>query len=138
LAVLHNDAADRGSPPGGGLRGIEVVLILNHMVQYSSDLTTAFAAVSDPTRRGILEQLGHGNATITELAGRFEMTLTGIKKHVAVLEDAGLLVSTKVGRVRTCALGTRRLDEEAAWLQRFQQMVESRYRKLDQLLDAMD
>jgi DNA-binding transcriptional ArsR family regulator len=107
------------------------------MVQYSSDLTSAFAAVSDPTRRGILEQLGHGNATISELAGRFDMTLTGIKKHVAVLEDAGLLVSTKVGRVRTCTLGDRRLDDEAAWLQRFQQMVESRYRKLDAVLDEM-
>jgi DNA-binding transcriptional ArsR family regulator len=108
------------------------------MVQYSSDLTNAFAAVSDPTRRGILEHLGHGNATISELAGRFEMTLTGIKKHVAVLEDAGLLVSTKVGRVRTCTLGDRRLDEEAAWLQRYQQMVEARFRKLDQLLDEID
>ena len=108
------------------------------MVQYSSDLTGAFAAVSDPTRRGILEHLGHGDATISELAGRFDMTLTGIKKHVAVLEDAGLLVSAKVGRVRTCTLGSRRLEEEAAWLQRFQQMVEARYRKLDQLLEAMD
>lgn len=108
------------------------------MVQYSSDLTGAFAAVSDPTRRGILEHLGHGDATISELAGRFDMTLTGIKKHVAVLEDAGLLVSAKVGRVRTCTLGSRRLEAEAAWLQRFQLMVESRYRKLDQLLEAMD
>jgi DNA-binding transcriptional ArsR family regulator len=108
------------------------------MVQCSSDLSTAFAAVSDPTRRGILEQLGHCPASISELAGRFEMTLTGIKKHVAVLEDAGLLVSTKVGRVRTCTLGARRLDEEAAWLQRFQQMVEARYRRLDDLLEEMD
>lgn len=108
------------------------------MVQYASDLSGAFAAVSDPTRRGILEHLGHCNATISELAGEFEMTLTGVKKHVAVLEDAGLVVSTKVGRVRTCALGQRRLDEEAAWLRRFQQSVEARYRRLDQLLDAID
>ena len=107
------------------------------MVQFSSDLTGVFAAVSDPTRRGILEQLGHRNATISELAGQFEMTLTGIKKHVAVLEDAGLVVSTKVGRVRTCTLGTRRLDEETAWLQRFQQMVEERYRRLDAALDRL-
>jgi DNA-binding transcriptional ArsR family regulator len=96
-----------------------------------------FAAVSDPTRRGILEQLGHRNATISELAGRFGMTLTGIKKHVAVLEGAGLVVSTKVGRVRTCTLGQRRLDEESAWLQRFQQMVEERYRRLDAVLEQM-
>lgn len=112
--------------------------ILNHMVQCSRTLDDAFAAVSDPTRRGILEQLGHGTATISDLANRFEMTLTGIKKHVAVLEGAGLLVSTKVGRVRTCSLGTRRLDEEAAWLQRFQKMVQSRYRELDHLLEEMD
>ena len=108
------------------------------MVQFSSSLDAAFAAVADPTRRGILEHLGHGTATITELAGRFEMTLTGIKKHVAVLEDAGLLVSTKVGRVRTCTLGDRRLDDEAAWLQRYQESVEARYRKLDRLLEEMD
>lgn len=108
------------------------------MVQFSSSLDTAFAAVADPTRRGILEQLGHRNATITELAGQFAMTLTGIKKHVAVLEDAGLVVSTKVGRVRTCSLGTRRLDDEAAWLRRFQETVEARYQKLDALLEQMD
>lgn len=108
------------------------------MVQFSSGLTSAFAAVSDPTRRGILERLGHGNATITELAGRFEMTLTGVKKHVAVLEDAGMVVSAKVGRVRTCTLGRRRLDEEAEWLRRFQQMVEARYRKLDDVLEELD
>lgn len=124
-------------PIWGGLPAEVPYRILNHMVQFSSDLTSAFAAVADPTRRGILEQLGHGSATISELAGRFDMTLTGIKKHVAVLEDAGLLVSTKVGRVRTCTLGHRRLDDEAAWLQRFQQMVESRYRKLDAVLDEM-
>ena len=108
------------------------------MVQFSSSLDAAFAAVADPTRRGILEHLGHGSATITELAGRFEMTLTGIKKHVTVLEGAGLLVSTKVGRVRTCTLGSRRLDAEAAWLQRFQETVEARYRKLDHVLETMD
>jgi DNA-binding transcriptional ArsR family regulator len=112
--------------------------ILNHMVQFSADLDAAFAAVSDPTRRGILDHLGRHDASISELAHRFEMTLTGIKKHVAVLEDAGLLVSTKVGRVRTCTLGVRQLDQEAAWLRQFQQAVEARYRRLDAVLEEMD
>ena len=79
------------------------------MVQYTSDLDSVFAAVADPTRRGILEQLGRREASITELAETFEMTLTGMKKHVRVLEDAGLVQTKKVGRVRTCALGKRRL-----------------------------
>jgi DNA-binding transcriptional ArsR family regulator len=108
------------------------------MVQFASDLDGAFAAVSDPTRRGILEHLGRRDASISELASRFAMTLTGIKKHVAVLEHAGLVITAKVGRVRTCTLGDHRLQAETAWLQRFQQMVEARYRKLDDLLEEMD
>ena len=85
------------------------------MVQYTGDvLDASFAALSDATRRGVLEQLGHGDASITTLADAFRMTLTGMRKHVGVLEQAGLVTTAKVGRVRTCRLGLRRLDEEAA------------------------
>src|SRR5215467_4364755 len=91
--------------------------ILNHMVHYSRPrLDDAFAALSDATRRGVLEQLGRSDASITDLAGRFHMTLTGMKKHVGVLEKAGLVTTEKVGRVRTCRLGPRPLHEETAWL----------------------
>ncbi|HJZ21703.1 MAG TPA: metalloregulator ArsR/SmtB family transcription factor, partial [Bradyrhizobium sp.] len=87
------------------------------MVQYSSTrFDTSFAALSDATRRGVLEQLGRTDASITDLAEKFHMTLTGMKKHVGVLEQAGLVATEKVGRVRTCRLGTRRLEEESAWL----------------------
>ena len=105
------------------------------MVQYPSDLDAAFAAVADPTRRGILERLGRQDASITELAEAFEMTLTGMKKHVKVLEDAGLVQTRKVGRVRTCALGQRRLAAEAAWIARYQQMVEARLDSLGAFLE---
>jgi DNA-binding transcriptional ArsR family regulator len=108
--------------------------ILNHMVQYSPSLDSAFAALADPTRRGILEQLGRGRASITELAERFRMTLTGMKKHVRVLEEARLVTSEKVGRVRTCSLGPRRLEDERAWIAKYQQMLEERYDHLDELL----
>lgn len=109
--------------------------ILNHMVQHSTTLDATFAAVADPVRRGILERLGRTPATITELAESFEMSLTGIKKHVALLEDAGLVHTTKVGRVRTCTLGTRRLGREAAWIARYQQMVEEQMDALGQFLE---
>ena len=105
------------------------------MVQYPSNLDAAFAAVADPTRRGILERLGRREASITELAEAFDMTLTGMKKHVKVLEDAGLVQTRKVGRVRTCALGPRRLTAEAAWIASYQQMVEAR---LDSLGDFLE
>lgn len=108
------------------------------MVQYSGSIDDAFAAVADPTRRGILSRLGRGDASISELAADFEMTLTGVKKHVAILEDVGLVRTEKVGRVRTCRLGEARLEEEARWLREFQAMVEARYRRLDHVLDAMD
>ena len=108
--------------------------ILNYMVQYSP-IDAAFAAIADPTRRGILECLGDGDASISDLAAIFEMTLTGMKKHVQVLEDAGLVVSEKVGRVRTCRLGPRRLDEEAAWMRAYQQMLESRLDRLGAYLE---
>jgi DNA-binding transcriptional ArsR family regulator len=105
------------------------------MVQYSSDLDAAFAAVADPTRRGILERLGRREASITELAEAFDMTLTGMKKHVKVLEDAGLVQTQKVGRVRTCVLGQSRLAAEAAWIAKYQQMVEARLDSLGAFLE---
>src|SRR5262245_7473908 len=94
--------------------------ILNLVVQYQkARLDASFAALSDATRRGVLEQLGRADASITDLAVKFDMTLTGMKKHVGVLEQAGLVTTEKVGRVRTCKLGSRRLEEETAWLERY-------------------
>jgi DNA-binding transcriptional ArsR family regulator len=109
------------------------------MVQYSKDaqLDAAFAALSDATRRGVLEQLGRADASITDLAKRFEMTLTGMKKHVGVLEDAGLVATAKVGRVRTCSLGQRRLDEVNAWIARYRQLWSERFEDLDLVLEDM-
>ena len=108
---------------------------VNHMVQYSTRLDTAFGALSDPTRRGILERLGRGDASISDLAERFEMTLTGIKKHVAVLEEAGLVTTEKVGRVRTCRLGPRRLDDETEWIAAYQRMLDERLDRLGYFLE---
>ncbi len=104
------------------------------MVQYSQPLDSSFSALSDGTRRGILERLGRGNASISDLADSFGMTLTGIKKHVRILEDAELVQTEKVGRVRTCSLGARRLDGEKAWIAQHQQMVEDRFDRLDDFL----
>ena len=108
------------------------------MVQYRSPtFDTSFAALSDVTRRGVLEQLARADASITDLADRFQLTLTGMKKHVGVLEQAGLVVTEKIGRVRTCKLGPRRLDEEAAWLARYRQLWEARFDALDVVLDEL-
>jgi DNA-binding transcriptional ArsR family regulator len=97
------------------------------MVQYSrTRFDASFAALSDATRRGVLEQLGRADASITDLADKFHITLTGMKKHVGVLEQAGLVTTAKVGRVRTCRLGLRRLDEEAAWISRNDEDIQSR------------
>jgi DNA-binding transcriptional ArsR family regulator len=96
------------------------------MVHYSPRLDSTFAALADATRRGLLERLGRGDASITELAERFDMTLTGMKKHVAVLEDAGLVTTEKTGRVRTCRLARNKLDAETAWILRHTRMVEER------------
>jgi len=105
------------------------------MVQYTSTLDDAFAAVADPTRRGIIERLGTGGpASITDLAEAFDMTLTGMKKHVQILEDAGLVDSEKVGRVRTCRLGSRRLAKEAAWIARYEKMLNDRFDRLEEFL----
>jgi DNA-binding transcriptional ArsR family regulator len=105
------------------------------MVQYSPPLDSAFAALSDPTRRGILEYLGREDASISDLAAYFDMTLTGMKKHVGILEQSGLVQTEKVGRVRTCRLGPRRLDQETAWIARYQLMVEARLNRLEAFLE---
>ena len=104
------------------------------MVQYQAKLDTGFAALSDATRRGILERLGRGDASISDLASTFEMTLTGMKKHVRVLEHAGLVNTQKVGRVRTCRLGPRQLEDETAWMTKYRQILEARLDSLGQLL----
>jgi len=114
-----------------------VDFILNFMVQYSSRLDVSFAALSDATRRGVIEQLWRKDASITELAERFEMTLTGMKKHVGVLEQAGLVITEKVGRVRTCRLGQGALDEEWAWLERYRRMWTARFDALDKVVEEL-
>jgi DNA-binding transcriptional ArsR family regulator len=108
------------------------------MVQYSvTQLDASFAALADATRRGILEQLGRCDASITGLAEKFHMTLTGMKKHVGVLEQAGLVTTEKVGRVRTCKLGPRRLEEETAWLERYRQLWDERFDELDKIVEEL-
>ncbi len=112
--------------------------ILNHMVQSSwTGFDASFAALSDATRRGVLEQLGRADASITDLAEKFHMTLTGMKKHVGVLEQAGLVTTEKVGRVRTCKLGLRRLEEEAAWIERYRQRWDARFDELDKVVEEL-
>jgi DNA-binding transcriptional ArsR family regulator len=108
------------------------------MVKYSqAGLDASFAALSDATRRGVLEQLGRSDASITDLAARFHMTLAGMMKHVGVLEQAGLVTTEKVGRVRTCTLGARRLEEEAAWLERHRQLWDARFDELDKVVEEL-
>lgn len=108
------------------------------MVQQSAArLDTAFAALSDATRRGVLEQLGRREASITDLAERFDMTLTGMKKHVSVLEQAGLVVTEKIGRVRTCRLRDGGLEAEAAWIERYRQRWALRFDALDDIVEDL-
>ena len=108
------------------------------MVQYTTArLDASFAALSDATRRGVLEQLGRTDSSITELAEKFHMTLTGMKKHVGVLEKAGLVTTEKVGRVRTCKLGPRRLAEETAWIEEYRQLWASRFDELDKVVEDL-
>jgi len=112
--------------------------ILNHMVQYTeARFNASFAALSDATRRGVLERLGRADASITDLADKFHMTLTGMKKHVAVLEQAGLVSTEKVGRVRTCKLGLRRLEEETAWIEKYRQLWDARFGELDKVVEEL-
>ncbi|MBD9650447.1 ArsR/SmtB family transcription factor [Ensifer sp. NPDC090286] len=108
------------------------------MVQYiGSPLDLSFAALSDATRRGIIDQLGRGEASITSLADQFHMTLTGMKKHVQVLERAGLVVTQKVGRVRTCKLGKDGLQAEAEWIEAHRKLFEARFEALDEIIDEL-
>jgi len=108
------------------------------MVQYkATHLDASFGALSDATRRGVLEQLGRADASITELAEKFRMTLTGMKKHVGVLEQVGLVTTEKVGRVRTCRLGLRRLEQEAMWIERYRQLWDARFDDLDQVVEEL-
>jgi DNA-binding transcriptional ArsR family regulator len=112
--------------------------ILNYMVQYTlTGHDASFAALSDATRRGVLEQLARADASITELAENFRMTLTGMKKHVGVLERVGLVTTEKVGRVRTCKLGPRQLEEEAAWIERYRQVWHARFDELDKVVEEL-
>lgn len=101
------------------------------------DLDAAFAALSDPTRRGVLEQLGRADASISDLADRFDMTLTGMKKHIGVLEDVGLVTTRKVGRVRTCQLGRRQLEEAAAWIDGYRRLWDARFEALDAIVEEL-
>jgi DNA-binding transcriptional ArsR family regulator len=108
------------------------------MVQHSpARLNTSFAALSDATRRGVLEQLGRADASITDLAEKFHMTLTGMKKHVGVLEQAGLVTTEKVGRIRTCKLGSGRLEDETAWMERYRQLWDERFEQLDKIVEEL-
>jgi DNA-binding transcriptional ArsR family regulator len=108
------------------------------MVQFAKAyLDSSLAALADSTRRGVLEQLGREDASITALADQFHMTLTGMKKHVSVLEQAGLVVTEKVGRVRTCRIGARRFEEAAAWIDRYHQLWDARFGELDQVIDEL-
>src|SRR5271166_6729436 len=108
------------------------------MVQYcQTHFDASFGALSDATRRGVLEQLGRADASISALAENFHMTLTGMKKHVGVLEEAGLVTTEKVGRVRTCKLGLRGLKEEAAWIERYRQLWSARFEDLDNVVEEL-
>ncbi|MEA2144213.1 MAG: hypothetical protein QOI64_2643 [Solirubrobacteraceae bacterium] len=104
------------------------------MVQYPQ-IDRTLAALADPTRRGILERLGRGNASISELAEPFGISLTGIKKHVRVLEDAELVTTEKVGRVRRCSLGPRRLDDVQEWIETYRRMLDERLDRFGELLE---
>jgi DNA-binding transcriptional ArsR family regulator len=108
------------------------------MVQCSqARFDLSFAALSDATRRGVLEELGRADASITDLAEKFHMTLTGMKKHVGVLERAWLVTTVKVGRVRTCKLGPRRLEEEAAWIESYRRVWDARFDELDKIVEEL-
>ena len=112
--------------------------ILNYMVHYTNiNLDASFAALSDATRRGVLEQLGRTEASITDLAEKFNMTLTGMKKHVGILERAGLVITEKVGRVRTCRVGPDRLEEATAWLEKYRQLWAARFDELDEVIEDL-
>jgi len=136
LGVKAAGNGPRAQPPLA--RCQSVWCILNRMVQYTrTGVDASFAALSDVTRRGVLEQLGRADASITDLAEKFHMTLTGMKKHVGVLEQAGLVTTEKVGRVRTCKLGRGLLEEEAAWIEQHRQLWSARFDELDKLVEHL-
>jgi len=108
------------------------------MVQcLATSLDASFAALADATRRGVLEQLGHAESSITDLAEKFSMTLTGMKKHIGVLERAGLVATRKVGRVRTCRLGPLPLAQERAWIEQYRELWAARFDGLETILDEL-
>ena len=108
------------------------------MVQYPpTRFDTSFGALADATRRGVLEQLARGDASITDLAGTFDMTLTGMKKHVGVLEQAGLVTTEKIGRVRNCTIGPSRLEEETEWISRYREVWDARFEALDRVIEQL-
>jgi len=108
------------------------------MVKHSqTSLNASFTALSDATRRGVLEQLGRSDASITDLADKFQMTLAGMMKHVNILEQARLVTTEKVGRVRTCKLGTSRLEAESAWLENHRKLWDSRFDELDRVVEEL-
>ena len=126
---------DRARLPSSPLPGVAVSGILNRMAQYyPARFDISFAALSDPVRRGVLEQLMHADASVTVLAERFRMTLTGMSKHIGVLEQAGLVTTEKAGRVRSCRLGPRRLEEEAAWIENYRRLWAARFDALDTVI----
>jgi DNA-binding transcriptional ArsR family regulator len=138
MTLRASQIADQGPQTTTPLAFADPGPILNCMVQYSSDrLDASFAAISDATRRGVLERLGRGDASITDLAQAFDMTLTGMRKHVGVLEQAELVTTAKVGRVRTCRLGPRRLEQETAWIDRHRRLWDSRFAELDNVLEEL-
>jgi len=136
---LRSTAGALGSKPESPhLHPVDPYAMLNRMVQYmGARLDASFAALSDATRRGVLEQLGRSDASITDLAETFDMTLTGMQKHVGILERAGLVTTVKVGRVRTCKLGRRRFEEATAWLERYQQLWNARFDALDRIVEEL-
>jgi DNA-binding transcriptional ArsR family regulator len=139
---FHSIIASAGQPTERALsvplHAVTHAVILNRMVQYSQvRFDASFGALSDATRRGVLEQLGRADASITALAEKFHMTLTGMRKHVGVLEQAGLVSTEKVGRVRTCKLGLRALEEEAAWIERYRQLWAARFDELDIVVEEL-
>src|SRR5262245_50832827 len=141
MALMYHGGADAGNaararPPLACCQS--ACYRLYHMVKFShAGLDASFAALADATRRGVLEQLGRSDASITDLAEKFHMTLAGMMKHVGVLEEAELVTTEKVGRVRTCKLGAHRLEEETAWLERHRQLWDSRFDEVDKVVEQL-
>lgn len=105
------------------------------MVQYHPKLDETFGALADSGRRAIIERLGATEASITELADLLRMTLTGTKKHVQILEGAGLVTTSKVGRTRVCRLGPQGMEDELAWIENYRNQLDSRLDRLGELIE---